>query len=80
MEICVLLTEQEARKWVAEKIRREVSRTSFYNWRVFLKMVKSHYSLDEVESLALFGGYVKKGMSLENALSACKCQISMSQE
>ena len=77
MKVCILLTEKEARAHVADVIHADVSRPTFYRWRNFLNLVQDYYTLDEVESLALFGGYVRKGLSMNQAFSACQTQLGM---
>lgn len=76
MKVCVLLTAKEARAHVSAVVG-EVPRTTFYRWRSFLGLIQDTYTLDEVESIALFGGYIRKGMNMERAFSACQRQIEL---
>ncbi|NEQ55308.1 MAG: hypothetical protein F6K11_35190 [Leptolyngbya sp. SIO3F4] len=79
MKVCILLTEKEARAKVADRIGAKVSRPTFYRWRNFLNLVQDYYTLDQIESLALFGGYVRKGLSMSKAFSACQYELEIGQ-
>lgn len=78
MEICALMSVKEAQAWVASELNHpELARTTFYNWRRFLGMTDNCLSVDQAKSIALFGGYVRKGMSMKSAFSACKRQLNL---
>ena len=76
MKVCVLLTTKEAMTLVSDAVG-EVPRTTFYRWRVFLDLVQDTYTLDEVKCIALFGGYIRKGLTMDKALSACERQVEL---
>lgn len=76
MKVCVLLTTKEARAHVSDVVG-EVPRTTFYRWRNFLNLVQDTYTLDEVKCIALFGSYIRKGLTMDRALSACQRQVEL---
>ncbi len=76
MSIDTLLNVTQAHELATELVGAEISRTAFYNWRVFLNIRKRFYTVDEVEAIALFGSYTRKGLSKREALAACKQQSS----
>ncbi|MBE9064258.1 hypothetical protein [cf. Phormidesmis sp. LEGE 11477] len=61
------LKVDSARQWVADRLNRKVSTTTFYNWRSALDFIQDRYSIEDLEAICLFASFVQAGETLKSA-------------
>lgn len=67
MTTSLVFQANKAQQWVNQNLDRPIQRTAFYQWRKFLNMIDTPYTLEDLNAIAYFGQCVQMGATLEQA-------------